>query len=128
MPKKVVAHYADGTLLKGVTSDLNPNRETFTIVDPASHESSQVCFSDLKAVFFVKTFEGRVGYRDRYDLERPGHGKKIKVCFKDGETIVGYTSTYAPKRKVFFIFHPDPESNNDRILVVKEATEKVEYL
>jgi hypothetical protein len=82
----------------------------------------------LKAVYFVKSFEGKPDYQKRNDVERVGLGKKIKVEFKDGETLVGYTQGYAPNRDIFIVFPCDPESNNDRVFVMTKATATVAFV
>ena len=82
----------------------------------------------LKAVYFVKTYEGRPAYNERTDIERIGFGKKIKILFKDGETQIGYTQGYTPNRSGFIVFPADPESNNERIYVVTAATSKIEFI
>lgn len=128
MQKKVVVHCLDGKILKGVTGDLNPNKAIFHITDHESGAVSTIKLESLKAVFFVKSFEGSKDYEERYELERPGHGKKIKIHFADGETITGFTSAYQPGRGTFFIFPPDPDSNNDRIMVIENSTKVIEYV
>lgn len=121
-------HYLDGTLLKGETNDFAPARPKFHVVDAASGDSREVDCSNLKAIFFVKSLEGLKGRVERKDMERTGMGKKIQVKFKDGETLVGYTSGYAPNRPSFFVFPADPESNNERIFVMQEATDDIRFL
>jgi hypothetical protein len=61
-------------------------------------------------------------------VERTGFGKKIQVDFKDGETVVGYSSGFTKNRPGFFVFPADPQSNNDRIYVLTSATEDVRWL
>jgi hypothetical protein len=128
MDQKLVVHFTDGRLVKGHSRNFYPNKETFVVDDVESGESVEVQMDQLKAVFFVKTFEGQDGYESRPEIERAGFGKRIQVRFKDGETIVGYTSGYFAGRKVFFVFPADPEDNNDRILVVGEATDEVSFI
>ena len=60
----------------------------------------------------------------------PDHrrAESLKVRFLDGETIVGYTMGYSPDRMGFFLVPADSKGNNERIFVVKSATEKVEMM
>ena len=76
----------------------------------------------------MKSFEGTPGYFDHDDIERVGFGKKIKINYNDGETLVGYTQGYAPGRAGFFVFPSDPSGNNDRYFVVTAATKHIEYI
>jgi len=128
MQNTVVIHYRDGRLLKGTTHDLLPNKSAFHVADKETGQTVQVELAQLKAVFFVKTYDGKQGHEEREDLERSGMGKKIQVRFKDGEKLIGYTQGYSPNRPAFFVFPLDPQSNNDRILVLTDATDSVEFL
>jgi hypothetical protein len=91
-------------------------------------EVLEISIEDLKAVFFVKDFEGKKTHQDSYDENIAGGGKKINVRFSDGETVVGYTLGYSPDRQGFFLTPADLQGNNERIFVVKSATEKIEFL
>jgi len=122
---KVVAHFRDGTLLKGVTLDFFPSKPTFHLTDTNSlvHE---VAIDDLKAVFFVHTFEGNPARPARRGFfSNHTQGKKVMVEFEDGETLFGYTLSYTVKGLGFFVFPGDPDSNNIKIFVVHGATERV---
>jgi hypothetical protein len=128
MSNKIVVHYADGRILKGECNDFLPSRGFFHLEDVARSEVTEVQIVDLKAVFFVKSLTGNKAYSDRTDVERMGFGKRIRVRFKDGETIQGYTSGYSAGRPAFFLFPADPESNNEKIFVVCAATTEVSFL
>lgn len=123
-----VAHYADGSIFKGSTGDLAPSRPCFHLRLADSGERRVVKLADLKAVFRVKNLDGDSQREDRQDGERPGYGKKIRVVFKDGEEIVGYTNGYAPDRPAFFLTPVDPASNNDQILVVNRFVEQAAFM
>jgi hypothetical protein len=128
MQNTVVVHIPGGTLLKGVTNNFFPNKDRFHLTDKDTGEVREVPLRGLKAVFFVKDFEGDRAYREQTDVERTGLGKKIQVDFKDGETLAGYSQGYSPDRPGFFIFPADPHSNNDRIFVLTAATRAVRFL
>ena len=55
---KVVVHLRTGGLLKGTTRDFFPNKDSFHLEREGSGESTEVKITDLKGVFFVKTFQG----------------------------------------------------------------------
>ncbi len=89
----------------------------------------KIPLADLKAVFFVKTLEGDKAHVERLDLAgASGQGRPVRVAFKDGEVIAGFTVGYAPDRPGFFVIPVDPTSNNVRIFVVRAAVAKVEFL
>lgn len=128
MQNKVVVHRPAGSLLKGVTNDFFPNKDRFHLTDDSTGEVHEVLLAGLKAVFFVKGFDGDSSYQERTDVERVGFGKKIQVDFKDGERLVGYSSGFTKDRQGFYVFPADPQSNNDRIFVITAATKEVCFL
>ena len=128
MQNRIALHFSDGKIAKGFTSDFNQNRDFFHIIDKDTEETTEVEVKQLKAIFFVKTFEGNKDYQERQDVERTGLGKKIKVRFKDGETIVGYTTGYSPDRSGFFLFPADGQNNNERIYVIRAASDEILFL
>jgi hypothetical protein len=128
MINKIVIRYTDGKVLKGTTEDFSPNKDVFHIRDVYDGKYQEIIIRDLKAVFFVKDFEGNPKYQEKDDVERVGLGRKIKVHFKDGETIVGYTQGFSQERAGFILFPSDPDSNNDKSFVVTSATDKVYFL
>ena len=126
-PNKIVVKFKDNTMKKGTTSDLFPNKTQFHLQD-MNGEILEIIIEDLKAVFFVKDFEGNKNHQRKYDDAIAGGGRKIKVRFFDGETVVGYTLSYSPDRAGFYLTPADLQGNNERIFVVNSATEKVELL
>ncbi len=124
---KIVLHFLDGKLLKGTTTDFSQNRSLFHVKDNRNGEMTAVSTKDLKAIFFVKTFQGDPRHIERTDRERTGFGKKIRVHFKDGETLFGYTTGYSPGREAFFVFPIDPASNNERVFVLDHSTRKISF-
>lgn len=128
MRNMVVIHFPGGNVLKGITNNFFPNKDKFHLTDSGTGEVREVLLSGLKAVFFVKGFDGDPAYRDRSDVERTGLGKKIQVDFSDGEVLVGYSQGFTPNRPGFFVFPADPDSNNDRVFVVTAATKAARFL
>lgn len=98
------------------------------MTDDQTGEVREVPLTGLKAVFFVKDFEGDRTYQERTDLERVGFGKKMQVDFRDGETLIGYSHGFSPGRAGFFLFPADPDSNNDRIYILTAATKAARFL
>lgn len=124
---KVIIRFKDGTLIKGNTRDFSPNKTRFHI-NRLDGKIEEINLDDLKAVFFVKDFEGNKDYREKYEDNVPGAGRKILIEFTDAESIVGYALGYSPDRMGFFITPADLASNNERIFVVKSATKDVKFL
>jgi hypothetical protein len=131
-PIKVVVRYVDGMVVKGTTQDFFPNKDRFHLRSDttASEEPAEVLIRDLKAVFFVKDFDGKPGYNERkeYNNGDKAQGRKVEILFVDGEKLVGSTLGYDPNRLGFFLFPVDPESNNMRVFAVTAAVKNVRYI
>jgi hypothetical protein len=128
MQNRIVIRFLDGRMVKGRTGDFFPNKQWFHVVDKATEKTTRVDVTKLKGVFFVKDYEGNPGYKEQYyNGERTGLGKKVKVCFKDGETITGYTSGFSPTKLGFFLFPADPNSNTEKIFVINVATDEISF-
>jgi len=66
-PVKVVVRYTDGKVVKGFTQDFLPNKDRFHL-HPAERtpgEAREVLLKELKALFFVKDFDGDPQYDER---------------------------------------------------------------
>jgi hypothetical protein len=129
----VVARYRDGRMVKGVTYDFGPQKRAFHLISAGAEGkeiSSEVSLSELKAVFFVKSLEGRKGYPSTRGLLKekaePVVAIKVKVTFFDGETMEGTTHGYTPEREGFFIVPMEKDSNNLRIFIVSTAVKNIE--
>jgi small nuclear ribonucleoprotein (snRNP)-like protein len=130
---QIVVRYQDGRTLKGYTVDFLATRPTFRLMlidAPQNARPLDVQLAEIKAIFFVKDF---VGNRERKKVQefpegRPVVGRKIRVTFQDGETLVGTTQGYDVTRLGFFVVPADPGSNNDRCFVVNRATKEVSFI
>ncbi len=130
---KVVARFADNRLIKGYTQDFFPNKSLFHIhpVDSAgAKEGIEILVKDLKALFFVRDFQGNPDYDEskEFSPKEQISGRKVEVAFLDGEVLVGTTLGYEPKRPGFFLHPLDPKSNNIRVFVVSQAVHNVRFL
>ncbi|MBI3804631.1 MAG: hypothetical protein HY282_12810 [Nitrospirae bacterium] len=125
MKNKIVLHYLDGHIVKGTTCDFSSDKSWFHVTKRNTGETIRVYPSELKGIFFVKSYEGNWYHGERYDIHRPGLGRKVMVCFKDGENLFGYTTGVGPERRGFFLFFSDPRSNNEKVFVMTAATEDV---
>ncbi|HEX6850205.1 MAG TPA: hypothetical protein VF139_02275 [Candidatus Polarisedimenticolaceae bacterium] len=127
---RVVARFADGRVVKGTIQDFAPGRALFHI-QPSEPGAApmKVPVGALKALFFVKDYEGDPKRKDRVDFdEASGQGRRLIVHFTDGEAIAGITSAFAPDKPGFFMTPADPNTNNERIFVLRSAVRRVEWI
>jgi hypothetical protein len=126
-PNKIVIKLKEGTIVKGQTSDFFPNKPLFHATTLEGHVGAFKT-EDLKAVFFVKDCNGDKSYEYSYDDMIAGGGRIIKVDFADGEEMIDYTQGYSPDRPGFFVIPADFKGNNEKVFVVKSATENIQFL
>ena len=123
---KVIAHFIDGSLLKGTTHDFYPSRTKFNLTVEGEETATHIHVNELKALFFVRDYKGRPDYRERKGFFKDTDpGNKVLVEFFDGEIIFGYTITYSAKGHGFFMAPGDPDSNNEKVFVVHASTKRV---
>ena len=124
---KIVVHYKNHEVVKGISNNFFPNKIFFNLEVPTG-ESSRIEIENLKAVFFTKDFDGDKEHQYSYRDDIPGAGRKIRVEFFDGEVIIGYSLGYSTDRLGFFLTPADVKGNNERIFVVNSSTQKSEFV
>lgn len=126
----VVLRFQDHRICKGITQDFHPEKAAFHIHEggDASRPAVKVLVGDLKAVFFVKTFDGDKTHNPPEDISGlAGQGRRVEVTFRDGEVLRGFTLGYNPAKPGFFVVPADPGGNNQRVFVVNAAVKKIAW-
>jgi hypothetical protein len=122
----VAARFRDGRVVKGITSDFRPGRTFFHVSSGDGTKSERIYVEDLKALFFVKSFEGDPHRRDRKSF---GHhrnsGRRVWIRFRDGEVFTGWTFSYTTDKDGFFLFPTDAASNIEKAFVVNEYIDEI---
>lgn len=126
----VVLRFLDGRMIKGTTQDFFPDRTEIHVHEDGdeSRPALKVALAGLKAVFFVRTFEGDAAHAVDDELATArGQGRKVLVHFRDGEVLRGFTVGYNPAKRGFFVIPSDPGCNNMRVYVFNDAVERTEW-
>ena len=131
--------FLDGTVLKGYLEGFTEDACEITLRTHGTEDIHTVSADKLKAIFFVKTFEGDSQYSEKksYGIRKP-RGRRTFVKFTDGEDMVGFLEGEVPWEKSFFlsrkkILHfkgfyllpADGSSNNNRVFVFTRAVRDV---
>ena len=128
--QKVVVAFLDKRRDRGLVYDFKPTSEGFTLHpedDRTRTRGTFIEFRGCKAVYFVKSLTGNKEFKENKSslpAIRP-QGKKITVCFRDGEKIVGITEGFLEGRPGFFFYPGDPKSNNIQIFAVTSNVEEI---
>ena len=123
----MIARFKDGSLIKGKIHDFFIDNSKFRF-ETTKGEKRKISVEELKAIFWVKDFQGNKNHRDKFNFDLDIGGRRIRVRFFDGELIIGHTIGYSPNKPGFFMVPLDTESNNKGVFVIKSATEIIEFL
>jgi hypothetical protein len=136
--EKAVLRFKDGRLLKGYLAKFSPRLAKVVLKEEGNSETHTVKMADLKAVFFVRSFEGDRSYKEKktYGATKP-RGNRLFIKFSDGESLVGFLKGTVPWDKGFFLSKPDrtvkgfyvlpvdADANNLKVFVVSSAVTDV---
>jgi hypothetical protein len=128
---RVVARFTDGRMLKGTTHDFAPIKTQFHVSESGkvAAQTTRVSLAELKAVFFVRSFEGDSKHVVDNELATArGQGRRVRVTFNDGEVIAGFTIGFSEDKPGFFLIPADAACNNARIFVVRQAVRSIEWV
>lgn len=133
--QRVILRFLDGKMLKGLVKDLKLTDDNLFIEDESNHQL-KVRLKELKAIFFVKTFEGnRTHHEKKTFTGSPPVSRRVFIKFKDGETMMGFIEGEIPwergfflesmKEKGFYVLPVDEDSNNTKIMIITSAVKDV---
>ncbi|HBF43117.1 MAG TPA: hypothetical protein DDW42_05700 [Desulfobacteraceae bacterium] len=127
-PNKVVIHLLDGNTIKGTAQSPSLSDEIIT-VHTVDNEFKKIKADKVKAVYFVKDWEGNPEYSEKTTVpsEKETYSNVIQLEFKDGE-IIEARIQYLPPTKGFYIIPPDANSNNKRIYVRRSALKEIKII
>jgi len=126
--QKVIARFLDGRIVRGYTNDFNPSKPHLHLTEDAASESRLVSIAQLKALFFVREFQGDSRRVDRTEFHEKAYGRKVEVTFRDGEILFGTTVGFKSPAHPFFVQPADGTSNNLRVFVTPAAARRIRFL
>ena len=124
---KIVIKFLDGSVMKGESTDFLPDKKYFYL-KLIEGGTKKIDIELLKAIFFVKDFEGNKDHKKQYKDLLPWGGKKIRVEFIDGEIIIGYTASFSTGKYGFFITPADSAGNNEKIFALNAAVKEKAFV
>ncbi|OGW26702.1 MAG: hypothetical protein A2X59_05540 [Nitrospirae bacterium GWC2_42_7] len=135
---KVVFRFINGEIKKGYLKEFSPFLKQAVLSEDGTGGIMNVNIDELKAIFFVKSFEGDKEHREKktYGATSP-KGHRVFIRFKDGEQMVGFLEGDVPwdhgfflKKKAdaatgFFLLPVDMFSNNTKVFIVSSSVNDV---
>ncbi len=135
---KAVLRFNDGRLMKGYLELFSADQPVVKIKAAGTGEQFSVNTDELKAIFFVRSFEGKIGYHEKkvYGISKP-RGHRVFIKFTDGEGLVGFLEGDVPWDKGFFLSKQDRnlkgfyllpvdlDSNNIKVFVIASSVKDV---
>jgi hypothetical protein len=139
--QKIVLRFNTGKILKGYIGDFTAYTDIVAVQDAQTDEEHKIPIIELKAIFFVKTFEGDRSRRDKkmYGISQ-NVGRKVYIRFNDGESMMGFLEGDIPWEKGFYLSKPastlkgfflvpvDGDSNNKKVFVVNSSIKDITLL
>ena len=129
--QKIVIHYRSGRTVRGRMRFFEDVRSSVIAEDLAGHPLT-VPFDEIKAIFFVKEYEGS---EEEHEAARPegvpggrDRGHPVAVRFPDGEIIEGSVSLFPPTGAGFYLTPRGRHGNNRAIFVPARSALEVQRL
>ena len=136
--ERVVCRFNNGHILKGYLQGFNPEMPEVMVRDETNGNTAAIRMDDLKAVFFVRSFEGDDCHREKkaFGTVR-AKGNRVYIKFNDGESLVGFLEGEVPWERGFFLSRKnaalqgffllpvDDNANNLKVFVVASAIDDV---
>ncbi len=113
---RVVVHTADGQVKRGTVSDLALESGEVLLTAQGGLAAESIAVEQIKAIFFMLPPGAEPAEPD---------GRKVRVTFRDGRQVAGFSADYAPERFGFFMVPADTRTHTARIWVYRAAVRQV---
>jgi len=123
---RIVVRFKDKSVLKGTVSVFSPFHRFFKL-ELMDGNLVTIDMDRIKAMFFVKSYEGNKKYTYSYKDELFWVGDKVMVRFTDGEKLVGYTEQLNCSPRGFFITPADLKGNNKYVFAARSAIKSMTF-
>ena len=133
---RIVCRFKEGRALKGFLRSFDPLKNDVIVTDVADGKDNCLRLDDLKAIFFVRTFDGDRGYQEKKIYGAcPAKGHRVFIRFRDGESLVGFLEGEVPWKRGFFLSRRemdlqgffllpvDEDANNIKVFVVAASVD-----
>jgi len=113
---RVVVHTIEGHVKRGVLEDADLDSDSLSLVAQAGAAPDPVPTDKVKAIFFMLAPGEKAPIAE---------GKKVRVTFRDGRQVAGFSPDYSETGAGFFMIPGDTRTNTGRIWVYRLAVRQV---
>jgi hypothetical protein len=113
---RVVIHTSDGQVKRGTVSDLTLDAPEVLLAPQAGGTPEPLAADRIKAIFFMLPTGAQPPSPE---------GKKVRVTFRDGRQVAGFSPDYDPQRVGFFMIPVDTRTHTARIWVYRASVRQV---
>ena len=115
-PHRVVIHTADGQVKRGTVCDVALDGPEVLLQPQAGGAAETLPAERVKAIFFMLAAG---------EAPPDPAGKKVRVTFRDGRQVAGFSPDYLPERAGFFMIPVDTRTHTARIWVYRTSVRQV---
>jgi len=119
--ERIVIRYFNGKIIKRIINQINIEIDRFTIRNVLTGRLESYTTNDLKAIFWVKNLIGDPSRVDKQGFVKETDPSNIFIEFKDNECQWGSQSGYSNRAFGFFFYPHDPDSNNVKCYIPRNA-------
>jgi hypothetical protein len=113
---RVVVHTLEGLVKRGVLEDTDLDGPFLALAAQPGAEAESLATEKVKAIFFMLA---------PGEKPPPAEGKKVRVTFRDGRQVAGFSPDYRETGVGFFMIPGDTRTNTGRIWVYRSAVRQV---
>jgi hypothetical protein len=112
---RVIVHTMEGQVKRGTVRDLDLLDDAISL-EQQSGAAERIPTGRVKAIFFMLAAGAR---------QPSVNGKKIRVTFKDGRQVAGFSEDFRNKDAGFFVIPADNRTNTARIYIFRSSVQAV---
>ncbi|HET6438658.1 MAG TPA: hypothetical protein VFG59_11385, partial [Anaeromyxobacter sp.] len=113
---RVVVHTLEGQVKRGFLQDADLSASSLPLAPTPGGTPEDLPTDHVKAVFFMLA---------PGEQPRPPHGSKVRVTFRDGRQVAGFSPDYREETIGFFMIPADSRTSTGQIWVYRSAVKQV---
>jgi hypothetical protein len=113
---RVVVHTVEGLVKRGALQDPSLDAPALALAPQPGAPAEEVPTAKVKAIFFMLS---------PGEKAPTAEGKRVRVTFRDGRQIAGFSPDYHDDGIGFFMIPADTKTNTGRIWVFRSAVRQV---